>query len=65
MSNHVEEAELTDSSLMPFGKYKGVEMVMVPDEYLLWLFQNTKKAPHSAKVFDYIKKNLQAIQQNA
>ena len=27
---------LNDSSIMPFGKYKGVKLVDVPDEYWRW-----------------------------
>lgn len=26
--------------LMPFGKYKGQDLTLVPDEYLLWLITN-------------------------
>jgi uncharacterized protein (DUF3820 family) len=29
---------LTDESPMPFGKYKGTEMVNVPASYLIWLY---------------------------
>lgn len=27
---------------MPFGKYKGIEMVEIPPSYLSWLLQNVK-----------------------
>lgn len=30
--------QLTDHSLMPFGKYQGQPMANVPDEYLIYLY---------------------------
>lgn len=33
---------MTDTTIMPFGKYKGEALVNVPSEYLLWLFDNGK-----------------------
>lgn len=29
---------LTDTDIMPFGKYKGLPMEQVPDSYLIWLY---------------------------
>ena len=34
--------KLTDTSLMPFGKYKGIPMQDVPVHYLHWLWNNCK-----------------------
>ena len=31
---------LTDTSAMPYGKYKGRPMSGVPADYLLWLHEN-------------------------
>jgi uncharacterized protein (DUF3820 family) len=33
---------LEDNSPMPFGKYKGIQMVDVPASYLIWLYENDK-----------------------
>lgn len=33
-------AELTDNMPMPFGKYKGIAMVNVPPDYLIYLYDN-------------------------
>jgi uncharacterized protein (DUF3820 family) len=51
-------SNLTDKSKMPFGKYEGVEMVNVPAEYLLWIFENNKC---SKEVAFYIKENLESL----
>lgn len=32
--------ELTDQSLMPFGKHKGKALANVPAGYLLWIYDN-------------------------
>ena len=32
--------EYTDTTIMQFGKYKGCQMSEVPDEYLLYLYDN-------------------------
>ncbi len=50
--------KLTDKSLMPYGKYKGVEMANVPADYLLWLYDNEKC---SNDVKDYIVENLEIL----
>lgn len=50
--------KLTDKSLMPYGKYKGVEMANVPADYLLWLYDNEKC---SNEVKDYIVDNLEIL----
>lgn len=33
---------LTDNSPMPYGKHKGKQMIDVPADYLLWLYDNGK-----------------------
>lgn len=50
--------KLTDSSLMPYGKYKGDKMINVPAFYLLWLFENNKCGKDVA---DYVKENLDVL----
>jgi uncharacterized protein (DUF3820 family) len=34
--------KLTDSSPMPFGRYRGEKMANVPARYLMWLYDNKK-----------------------
>lgn len=54
--------EFNDESQMPFGKYKGLPLSEVPDEYLLWLYfdTNLKDGP----LRRYIVKNLDALESN-
>lgn len=33
---------MDDYSLMPFGKYKGIQLISVPAEYLLRIYKNGK-----------------------
>jgi uncharacterized protein (DUF3820 family) len=54
--------ELTDHSLMPFGKYKNKKMMEVPAKYLLWLFE---KGCSDFAVKTYIHNNLQGLKQEA
>jgi uncharacterized protein (DUF3820 family) len=51
-----------DSSLMPFGKYKGRRLIDVPAPYFLWLHH--KGCQHEG-VRQYINSNLDAIIQEA
>ena len=44
---------MTDQSLMPFGKYKGTAIGLVPGKYLLELNKTLKDGP----VKEYIKNN--------
>ena len=63
----MEMKELTDESVMPFGKYKktGTQMANIPASYLLWLWeQNKGKKPLGAEseaVQTYILENLNAL----
>lgn len=56
---------MDDESLMPFGKFKGRQMIDVPASYLMWLHDNGSSVVRSAYpgVFEYIKDNMQAIEQ--
>ena len=49
---------MDDSSLMPFGKYKGDKMINVPASYLLWLYNENKC---NKNVRDYIEENLDVL----
>lgn len=53
---------LNDSSIMPFGKFKGKPMSDVPVSYLHWLWNNGKKEDKQCAVADYIRRNLNALQ---
>lgn len=57
---------LKDSDPMPFGKYKGTRLELVPDDYLLFVWNHPKFSQKSnPALYEYIKENLDAIQQNA
>ena len=49
---------MDDKSLMPWGKWKGTAMANVPDDYLLWLYDNDKC---DGDVKAYIKDNLDVL----
>lgn len=51
--------ELTDDSLMPYGKYKGTKMANVPASYLMWLYDNDKC---DEPVKQYIEDNMDVLQ---
>lgn len=53
--------KLTDTSLMPFGKYKGILMQDVPVHYLHWVWHNTFSADYSVDVHNYIRENLNTL----
>lgn len=46
---------LTDTDLMPFGKYKGERMIDVPDDYLIFLMKDDLKP---GDVRTYIENNV-------
>lgn len=50
--------EFTDTTPMPFGKYKGKALINVPGPYLLWLYNNGCEHERLKK---YIVSNLDAI----
>lgn len=49
--NKMSFPKITDTSLMPWGKHKGVKMANIPPDYLLWLLDNDKC---SGQVKEYI-----------
>ena len=49
---------LTDKSIMPFGKHKGVAMANVPAQYLIWLYENDKC---NSEVKEYIEDNMDIL----
>ena len=51
---------LTDTSAMPYGKYKGRRMQDVSADYLLWLHENDKCSESVAR---YVEVNKPAIEQ--
>jgi uncharacterized protein (DUF3820 family) len=48
---------LTDTSLMPFGKYKGHAMQDVPTSYLHWCWHSVA----DGSVIDYIEREMAAL----
>ncbi|HUR65498.1 MAG TPA: DUF3820 family protein [Chitinophagaceae bacterium] len=54
----IPDLPFTDSSIMPFGKYKGRTLANVPAYYLLWL--NNKGCDHPG-VNRYIQENLELL----
>jgi uncharacterized protein (DUF3820 family) len=50
--------EMTDESIMPFGKHKGEKMANIPPDYLLWLYDNGKCY---GEVRKYIADNLDVL----
>lgn len=50
---------MKDTDLMPFGKYKGTQMINVPAQYLLWLYETID----AGLVKDYIENNLDVLKQ--
>jgi uncharacterized protein (DUF3820 family)/uncharacterized C2H2 Zn-finger protein len=53
---------LTEDSLMPFGKHKGTKMSDMSTRYLHWLYTATEKKAFNRGVFVYIKKNMEKLQ---
>lgn len=58
--------ELTDDSIMPFGKYKGEKMANVPASYLLWIYDewtlpNPRFGFVNQEVKAYIEDNLDVL----
>lgn len=58
-----EPTSTVEEFLMPFGKYKGMRISDVPDNYLLWL--SGQPAPPKGKLGEYIADNIEAIKANA
>jgi len=51
--------ELTDQSLMPFGKHQGEKLANVPARYLLYIFENFTLHENLKA---YIKKNKDVLE---
>lgn len=51
----MKEEKMNDNSIMPFGKYKGDRLIYVPDNYLIWLYEENKCF---GALKQYIKENL-------
>lgn len=57
---------LTDTSLMPFGKFEGTAMANIPADYLLFLYkknQQTRTYGNLKSVMDYIDENKEVLEQ--
>ncbi len=53
-----KDIKMNDDSIMPFGIHKGKKMANVPDEYLLYLYENSQIY---GELKEYIKENLGVI----
>jgi uncharacterized protein (DUF3820 family) len=51
---------MTDTSRMPFGKFKNEKMANVPAEYLLWLH---KEGKCFGELRQYIEENMSILQE--
>ena len=49
---------LEDDSIMPYGVHKGKTMANVPDNYLIFIYQNNRC---SKNVKEYIEDNLDSL----
>lgn len=50
---------MTDTSRMPFGKYKNEKMANVPADYLLWLHKESKCF---GELKEYIEENMSVLE---
>lgn len=50
--------EMTDESIMPFGKYKGTKIANVPAGYLIWLYDS---GLNNGPIKDYIIDNMDVL----
>ena len=57
------QAQLSDVSPMPFGKYRGQPMSDVPASYFHYLWTNGKCDDKQCPVADYIRRTLSALRQ--
>lgn len=51
---------MTDESIMPFGKFKGMKMANIDASYLIWLFENGKCY---GEVKAYITQNISVLKE--
>lgn len=54
--------EMTDDSLMPFGKHKGKKLGDVPASYLLWLYDQEGFVTKNPDLSGYIAKNMKHLE---
>lgn len=58
----------TDETPCPFGKHSGKKLKDVPDDWLLWFYNQNKDAtitrPQAKLLFDYCVANIDAIKNN-
>lgn len=50
--------KLTDESIMPFGKHKGIKLANVPANYLIWLYDSQNA---SGDLLEYIRENMDCL----
>jgi uncharacterized protein (DUF3820 family) len=58
--------KMTDTSLMPWGKYKGKRLIDIPAGYFIWLWDDwgiQKSGELHRGLREYISNNLQALRQ--
>lgn len=55
------KGQIGDDTILWFGRHKGKALADVPDEYLLWLYENQR----SGMLTGYITENLESIKKNA
>lgn len=55
-------SQITENSILTFGKYKDIKIKDIPAEYLLFIFENNY-CP--ANIAFYINRNLDSIKQKA
>lgn len=48
--------KVKDDTVITFGKYKGMRMIDIPDEYFIWLYKNIEIKDLGLK--DYIEDNF-------
>jgi uncharacterized protein (DUF3820 family) len=52
--------QITDTSLMPFGKYRGYKMTNVPPSYLIFIYENFTLTDH---LKEYIGNKIDSLRQ--
>lgn len=59
----MQELIYNDSTLMPFGKFKGIALANVEPQYLLWLYDTSEQGKRlsDAKLAKYISENIEAL----
>jgi uncharacterized protein (DUF3820 family) len=55
--------KMTDTSLMPFGKFQNQKMANVPASYLIWAYKNITNLRADLKM--YIEENMHVLEMQA